>query len=93
MENYNTPQSTPSEENVSVVSQEHSDLEIPRGRSSRRSQQPDSSSSYNSKSQIDTVLAKPFPEPTASDEFEEPIVSWVKIDRILKVRRIAPFSG
>ncbi|KAM3185945.1 hypothetical protein ACTXT7_005343 [Hymenolepis weldensis] len=92
MENYNTPQSTPSEENISVVSQEYPDLEIPRGRSSRRYQQPDSSSSYNSKSQIDSVLARPFPVPTASDEFEEPIVSWVKIDRILKVRRIAPFS-
>ncbi|VDN96462.1 unnamed protein product [Rodentolepis nana] len=92
MENCNTPRSIYSEETLSMGSQDCSNLETPRARSSRRSQQPYSRSSSNSKNQIDLILSKPFPDPTAPEEFEEPIVSWVKIERILQVRRFAPFS-
>nr|CDS30417.1 chromodomain helicase DNA binding protein [Hymenolepis microstoma] len=91
MENCNTPRSIHSEENLSAGS-EDCPIEVPRGRSSRRSQKSYSTSSSNFKNQIDFILAKPFPDSSSSEQFEEPIVSWVKIERILQVRRFAPFS-
>lgn len=64
-------------------------------RTLRRSRRPNLTNPYASESEIVTELAQSSPTlPVAeNDEYEDPTARWVKIVKIINIRRIAPFPG